>query len=112
VAAIVNGSWALVPLDGGTRARSPSHRTTAGHVHADGRALFVRTFGEWPPSMVWRVYRYDLAREEDAVARARAADVAGPAAGRPGGRHDADGRWYAHNYMTQDDQLYVVEGLR
>jgi hypothetical protein len=115
VAARVKGSWALLPLDSGTpRPLGIPPGDTALSFTADGRGLFVRAGEGTPPSMAWRVYRYDLATGRSKPWRDLVPpDVAG--AHRQEDRWvviTPDGRWYAHHYMTQDDELYVVEGLR
>jgi len=113
VAARVKGSWALVPLGGGAPRplRIPTDDRPLSFT-ADGRGLFVHTFDA--PRMVLRVYRYDLATGKRRPWRDLVPpDVAG--ANPYEGRHAVitpDGRWYAHGYLTQEDELYVVDGLR
>jgi hypothetical protein len=115
VAARLDGAWALFPLDGGPpRPLGISPRDDPISFTGDGRSLFVKAAQGMPPSMVLRVYRYDLATRRSKPWRDLVPpDVAG--ARRFLGRDvviTPDGRWYVHRYLTKDDVLYVVDGLR
>jgi hypothetical protein len=114
VAANVEDAWALVPLNGGPRRPlgvPPGDRPLS--FTADGRGIFVLADQGEPPSRAGRVYRYDLATGRSKPWRDLVPpDTAGAHRRFGNVAITPDGRWYAYQYATQDDELYVVDGLR